>query len=140
MELFQKFGEVANKTCKKTSENTNRFATITKLKWQMNDYKSKISKLYEDLGKVVYEDRIREKMEDTEERINEKCIEIDELAKKIEENRKKILKLNNKKQCQNCYTEICDGFNYCPVCGKKQDEGIPNEEMDNNSEDTKIED
>lgn len=120
MEFFQKLGNVANKTCKYTTQQTNRLATITKLKWKMNEYKSKIEDLYEELGKIVYENNVREEMNDFEDRLNEHCKQIDELATKIETCRRKILRLNNKKQCANCYTEIYSVFNYCPNCGESQ--------------------
>lgn len=120
MEFFEKLGKVANKTCKYTTGQTNRLATITKLKWKMSEYKSKIDDLYEELGKIVCENNVREEMDDYEERKDKHCKEIDELATKIESCRKKILKLNNKKQCPKCYTEIYEVFKYCPNCGESQ--------------------
>lgn len=120
MEFFEKLGDVANKTCKYTTQQTNRLAMIAKLKWKMNDYKCKIDDLYEELGKTVYENNVRENMQDFEEIKEEQCKQIDELASKIESCRKKILKLNNKRQCENCYTEIYSAYNYCPNCGESQ--------------------
>ena len=101
MEFFEKLGDVANKTCKYTTQHTNRLAAITKLKWKMSDYKCRIDDLYEELGKIEYENNVRENMEDYEEQRRDKCNKIDELASKIETCRKKILRLNNKRQCQN---------------------------------------
>lgn len=120
MEFFEKLGNVANKTCKYTTQQTNRLAMIAKLKWKMNNYKCKIDDLYEELGKTVYENNVRENMKDFEEIKEEQCKQIDELASKIELCRKKILKLNNKRQCENCYTEIYSAYNYCPNCGESQ--------------------
>lgn len=137
MEFFEKLGDVANKTCKYTTQHTNRLAAITKLKWKMSDYKCRIDDLYEELGKIEYENNVRENMEDYEEQRRDKCNKIDELASKIETCRKKILRLNNKRQCQNCYTEIYSAFNYCPNCGVAQNETAKNKEENDkrNSED-----
>ncbi len=134
MEFFQKLGNVANKTCKYTTQQTNRLATITKLKWKMNEYKTKIEDLYEELGKIVYENNVREEMNDYQERLNEHCKQIDELATKIETCRRKILKLNNKKQCPNCYTEIYSVFNYCPNCGESQNSILKTKSEEENDE------
>ncbi len=142
MEFFEKLGNVANKTCKYTTQQTNRLATITKLKWKMSDCKAKINDLYTELGKIVYENNVREEMDDFEDRKNEHCKKIDKLADEIEEYRKKILKLNNRRQCPKCYTEIYTVFNYCPNCGEAQsndDKGkdTANNEPDKNDENEK---
>ena len=137
MEFFEKLGNVANKTCKYTTQQTNRLASITKLKWKMSDYKTRINDLYAELGKIVYENNVREEMDDFEDRKKEHCKKIDKLADEIEECRKKILELNNKKQCPNCYSEIYVEFNYCPNCGKVVNNASENseEQQDTNKND-----
>lgn len=138
MEFFEKLGDVANKTCKYTTQQTSRLATIAKLKWKMSDYKCRIDDLYEELGKIEYENNVRENMEDYEEQRKDKCNKIDELASKIETCRRKILKLNNKRQCQNCYTEIYSAFNYCPNCGESQNAILKTKEENSNRYDEDI--
>ena len=130
MEFFEKLRDVTNKTYKSTTQHTNRLAAIAKLKWKMSDYKCRIDDLYEELGKIEYENNVRENMEDYEEQRRDKCNKIDELASKIETCRKKILRLNNKRQCQNCYTEIYSAFNYCPNCGEVQNTTLKNKQED----------
>jgi len=41
------------------------------------------------------------------------------LSKEIEEARKEILRLNNKRQCPGCYAEIEKEAAYCSKCGQK---------------------
>ena len=45
---------------KKTTEATSKITKETKLKLKMNENKGKISDLYEEIGKKVYEKHIRE--------------------------------------------------------------------------------
>ena len=45
---------------KKTSETTSKIAKETKLKMKINENKGKVSDLYEEIGKKVYEKHVRE--------------------------------------------------------------------------------
>lgn len=104
---------------KKTSEATNKITKETKLKLKINENKNKITDLYEEIGKKVYEKHTREENISIKEDLEEECSKIDELSKEIEEARKEILKLNNKKQCSNCYAEIEKDAVFCSKCGQK---------------------
>lgn len=104
---------------KKTSEATNKITKETKLKLKINENKNKIADLYEEIGKKVYEKHTREENISIKEELEEECSKIDELSKEIEEARKEILKLNNKKQCSNCYAEIEKDAVFCSKCGQK---------------------
>ena len=122
MEFFDKLGKKASKTYKEATEKTNKFAKETKLKIAMNDNKSKIEDIYEEIGRKVYEKHVRDADVDISELIQEDCSRIDVLADEIEIARKEILSLKDKKQCPNCSYEIDLDYHYCPNCGKKQDE------------------
>ena len=95
---------------KKTSEATSKIAKETKLKMKINENKGKIKELYEEIGKKVYEKHVRE------------CAKLDGLCKEIEEARKEILTLNQKKVCSKCYAEIEKEAQFCPKCGERQTE------------------
>lgn len=111
-----------NEFTKKTTEATAKITREAKLKIKINEDKAKIKELYEKIGKKVYENHIRDDSVDIEEFIKENCINLDELSKSIEESRKEILILNNKKMCSNCFTEIEKDFKFCNECGEKQAE------------------
>lgn len=104
---------------KKTSEATNKITKETKLKLKINENKNKITDIYEEIGKKVYEKHTREENISIKEDLETECSKIDELSKEIEEARKEILKLNNKKQCSNCYAEVEKDAVYCSKCGQK---------------------
>lgn len=108
-----------NEIGKKTSEATSKIAKETKLKFKINDNKNKISDIYEEIGKKVYEKHVREENITIKEELQEECSKIDELSKEIEVARKEILRLNNKRQCLECYAEIEKDAVYCSKCGQK---------------------
>lgn len=105
---------------KKTTETTSKIAREAKLKMKINENKGRINKLYETIGKTVYEDYIREENINIKELIKNDCLNIDKLSKEIDEARKEILILNNKKMCKKCYAEIESDDMFCPKCGQKQ--------------------
>lgn len=104
----------------KASETTSKIKNETKLKMKINENKGKITDLYEEIGKKVYEKHLREENINISEELNEECAKLDVLAKEIEEARLEILKLNKKKICSNCSTEIDTSAQFCSKCGQKQ--------------------
>lgn len=108
-----------NEIGKKTSEATSKITKETKLKLKINENKNKITDIYEEIGKKVYEKHVREENISIKEELQEECSKIDELSKEIEIARKEILKLNNKRQCPKCYAEIEKEAVFCSKCGQK---------------------
>lgn len=104
---------------KKTSEATNKITKETKLKLKINENKNKITDLYEEIGKKVYEKHTRNENISIKEELEEECSKIDALSNEIEEARKEIMQLNNKKQCPKCYAEIEKDAAFCSKCGEK---------------------
>lgn len=107
---------------KKTSETTNKIARETKLKMKINENKGKINDIYKEIGEKVYSKHVREENVDIKSDLAEECSKLDALSKEIEDARLEILKLNQKKLCQNCSAEIESNAQFCPKCGKKQQE------------------
>ena len=107
---------------RKTSETTGKIERETKLKMKINENKGKITDIYEEIGKKVYEKHVREENIDIKADLEEECKKLDELSKEIEEARIEILKLNQKKLCSKCSAEIENGALFCPKCGEKQEQ------------------
>lgn len=107
---------------KKTTETTAKIATEAKLKIEIAENKEKIKDLYIELGRKIYENHVREEDLNIHEFISDDCSKIDEISKQIEEARREILVLNNKKMCKKCYAEIETTYLFCPECGEKQKE------------------
>lgn len=115
---------------RKTSETTGKIARETKLKMKINENKGKITDIYEEIGKKVYEKHVREENIDIKADLEEECKKLDELSKEIEEARIEILKLNQKKLCSKCSAEIENGALFCPKCGEKQEQEPTKKEED----------
>lgn len=124
MEILDKLGKKASQTYKYTTEKTSKLAKEAKLKMAINENKSKIEELYEEIGKKVYMHHVNDKDVDIdlESIVEEYCIQIDDVCDVIEDERKELLSLKDKKQCPNCFDEIEICCNYCPNCGFKQKE------------------
>lgn len=120
MEFFNRLGDIANKTYQKTSKKTGEIAKEAKIKMKMNENKSKINDLYEEIGKIVYQKYINKEEIKIEEDLNTYCNQIDELSKEIEKCQEEVLSLKNKRICENCYAEIELSSKYCPHCGFEQ--------------------
>lgn len=129
MEFLDKLGNIANETYKFTTEKTSKIAKETKLKMQMNEKKSDIREIYEEIGKLVYKKHCKELETDIEEEIKVQIEKIDQLSNKIEDIRMQLLNLKDKKQCLNCFAQIEINANYCQNCGSKQNENIQKEEI-----------
>jgi len=122
MKFFNKLGNIANKTYKTASKKTGELAQEAKTKFKMNENKSKINDLYEEIGKIVYQKHIHGEEVKIGEDLNAYCKQIDELSKEIEKYQEEVLALKNKRICENCYTEIELQAKYCPHCGFEQEE------------------
>ena len=140
MEFFDKLGKKASEAYKMTADKTGKIAKETKMKLKISELKSQINDIYEEIGKKVYENHVREEISITNE-IEEKCTEIDALSDEIESLLKQCLELKDKKQCPKCYAEIEKNVKFCPNCGEKQTEEPPKEvEILEDLENSEVED
>ena len=121
MEFFDKLGKKASEAYKVTADKTGKLAKEAKLRMKMGELKSEINKIYEDIGKKIYENHVLEEKEDISNQIEEQCTKIDCLSDEIESILKQCLELKDKRQCPNCYAEIEKDVKFCPECGAKQD-------------------
>jgi len=120
MDFFDKLGKKASETYKYTTEKTSKLAKEAKLKMAMNENKAKIEDIYCEIGKKVYRHHVNEETVDLDKVLEEYCIQIDQICDEVDDQRREILSLKDKKQCANCYDEIASECNYCPNCGFEQ--------------------
>lgn len=107
---------------KKTTETTAKIATEAKLKIEIAENKERIKEFYEELGRKVYENHIREENININDLISKDCSKIDSLSEQIANARNQILELNNKKMCKKCFAEIETSSIFCSQCGERQTE------------------
>lgn len=134
MEIFDKIGEVASQTYKYTAEKADKIARETKLRMKMNENKSKIETLYNEIGEAVYRRHISASKENFDEEINNACEEIDKISKEIEQQNNELLNLKDRKQCPNCHEKIDKEAKYCSNCGMEQNQEPKETEKEVNNE------
>ena len=122
MEFFDKLSKKASDTYKGAAEKTGKLAKETKLKIKINDNKSKIKVLYQEIGKKVYQKHIDEQEICIKKDLEEECAKIDILANEIDSYHKEILGLSDQKSCINCKEPIDIKAKFCPNCGTEQPE------------------
>ncbi|MBR3133298.1 MAG: zinc ribbon domain-containing protein [Clostridia bacterium] len=119
MGFFDDISKKMNDTKKNIVATTEKIEKESKLKRDTSNNKQLIEKSYNEIGQKVYE--AKGNTAEISDFINAKIEYIDSLLKKNEENRIEILKLNNKRICSNCSSEMAADAAFCPACGKEQE-------------------
>lgn len=92
--------------------------SVQKQKYDVSSLENKLSKDYETLGRLCFEE-----MKNGAFAENEAFLSVAEVIKtkteQIEELKKEILKAKNKKRCPKCNAAIDKEAVYCNVCGEK---------------------
>ena len=120
MGFFDNLGKKASSVYDATAEKTTKLAKEAKLRMKINENKSDINDLYKEIGRKVYEKHVREENIEIKTELEEECTKIDVLSAEIETCLKSILELKDRKQCEQCHTEIDLNNDFCPKCGAKQ--------------------
>ena len=123
MDFFSKITKKAKETYKEASQKTGELAKEAKLRMKMNENKSTINTLYQEIGKKVYEKHSNsETIDIKKEDLEEECTKIDILSAEIESCLKQIRELKDKKQCPKCFKEIELSAKFCNYCGAEQED------------------
>ncbi len=122
MEFFDKLTKKASETYKGAAEITAKIAKEAKLKIKINDNKSKINNVYQEIGKKVYQKHVSSEDLCIKKDLEEECSKIDILCEEIEAYNSAILELSNEKACAECGEKMPIKSHYCPNCGKEQPE------------------
>ena len=120
MEFFDKLTKKATETYKGAAEKTSKIAKEAKLKIKINENKSKINDLYEEMGKKVYQKHTSNEDLCIKKDLEEECAKIDILSVEIEKYHKEILELSDLKSCVKCSEPIEKTAKFCPKCGEEQ--------------------
>lgn len=122
MGFFDDLTKKASETYKNTAEKTNKLTKEMKLKSLINEDKTRIERLYIEIGRKVYEKHVREENIDIKNELKEQCSKIDAYAKEIEDMRMEILELKDLRLCRKCAAEVPVSAKFCPKCGASQEE------------------
>ena len=126
MEFFDKLTKKASEKYKGADEITAKIAREAKLKFKINENKSKINNIYQEIGKKVYQKHVSSEDICIKKDLEEECSKIDILCEEIEAYNSEILELSNEKACSECGEKMPIKSHYCPNCGAEQPE-IPEE-------------
>ena len=128
MEFFDKITKKATETYKGAAEKTGKIAKEAKLKLKINENKSKINDLYQEIGKKVYQKHTANEELCIKKDLEEECAKIDILSSEIETYKKEILNLSDVKVCVNCKEPMDKDARFCPKCGTEQPEEVTEEQ------------
>lgn len=120
MEFFDKLTKKATETYKGAAEKTGKIAKEAKLKIKINDNKSKINNIYQEIGKKVYQKHTANEELNIKKDLEEECAQIDILTAEIETYHQEILSLSDVKSCIKCKEPMDKEAKYCPKCGAEQ--------------------
>ena len=120
MEFFDKLTKKASETYKGAAEKTGKIAKEAKLKLKINENKSKINDLYEEIGRKVYQKHAETGEVCIKKDLEEECAKIDILSAEIAKYHKEILELSDLKTCIKCKEPMDKNAKFCPKCGEKQ--------------------
>ncbi len=121
MDFFSKLSKKASETAKGVGDKTSKIAKEAKLRMKMNENKSEINSLYQEIGKKVYEKHKLSEEINIKIDLEEECTKIDVLSSEIETCLNQIRELKDKKQCPKCFNEIDLDAKFCNHCGAKQE-------------------
>lgn len=127
MDFFDKLTKKAKQTYEGASKKTGELAKEAKLRMKMNENKSEINSLYQEIGKKVYEKHTLSEEINIKIDLEEECTKIDILSSEIETCLNQIRELKDKKQCPKCFNEIDLNAKFCNHCGAKQEDIVAHE-------------
>jgi len=125
MGFFDQLSKKASETMQGAKDKTNKISTEMKLKSKLSEKKDRINSLYSQIGQEVYVNYTNGS-ELISESISDKCKEIKELNEEMKSINAEILALKNIRVCPHCGAQVEANSEFCPKCGKKQDEAVEN--------------
>ncbi len=118
MSMFKNVTDKVSGTAKAAAQKSGEVVQITKLNRNISLDEEKIEKIFNELGKGLFE--LYSSGEEINETFIEKCETIKALKDNIEEMNHKILELKGLKACPTCGYEMEIEAVYCSKCGTKQ--------------------
>ncbi|NLP15318.1 MAG: zinc ribbon domain-containing protein [Clostridium sp.] len=114
-DVTKKVASTAKVAVKKSSD----LVEITKLNINIGAEKDKISKIYTQIGKTVYDSF--EKGEEVPANFKDLCERVLNIKENIKKMERQILQLKNIKICPSCGAELETDVAFCSRCGAKQE-------------------
>jgi ribosomal protein L40E len=113
MDIFNKVGETLSSKGKDVAKKAKDLAELASLRTQITVQENSINHLFQELGKMCYEQH----KAGTEEDITEKCDEIDAAKAELERLKKALMTLKGVHKCPECGATVSESAHYCSKCG-----------------------
>lgn len=117
-DVWEKAGDVAEKTYKTVADKSNKMVEEAKLKIKVSDTEAEITGMLQEIGIKVYE-KYKSGLA-LEKDLAKDCKAIEKLYKDIEKMDIKCLYLKDLRICEACFETIGIENKFCPTCGAKQ--------------------
>ncbi|MDR0947959.1 MAG: hypothetical protein LBM69_00405 [Lachnospiraceae bacterium] len=133
MDIINKAGETITNKGKYVARKAKELAEIASLHTQINIQENSVNRIFQELGKMYYEQNRAGVNAD----IVEKCDEIDAAVTEIERLKKTVMTLKGIRKCTSCGAQTTDhDAVYCAICGEKlpEKEAEKEAEKESNSE------
>lgn len=100
-------------------KKSEQLIEISKINFEISNKEKEIDHIYTELGKKIYRKYDKNKTIDNSN-VEKSCKDIKKIEEEIHNLKKNILKLQRKKICSLCGSEVEKGSIYCDNCGFKQ--------------------
>lgn len=118
MEIWGEISKKLNNAADYTAKETEKLTGIAKISYKLSGAKTKLSGLYQNLGKLKYNElRGNQPEEGAYEAVLQ---QIDDLNAEIAQMETELGVLRNYKFCIACGNKLRGEMVYCPKCGAKQ--------------------
>lgn len=136
MSIFDSIGKKIGETAQAAQKKANETIEITKLNKSISNEEAKIEKIYNEIGRKLYD--LYDQGRDVGEDFEQECEEISIYKDNIKDLKKKIMELKNIRVCPNCGAEISEGTLYCSHCGTRISTAEPEEPIEDEKPDYKV--
>jgi RNA polymerase subunit RPABC4/transcription elongation factor Spt4 len=99
------------------SQKSVELFEIAKVKLDIASEKDKIGNLYEEIGRVIYQDYRKGNLK--EKSVLDKCQLIDEIYYKINRLNRKVMQIKGGTLCKRCGEAVNASQRYCHMCGRE---------------------
>jgi len=117
MSIWDDIGKKVSQGTKILSQKSSEVFEVTKVKLDIAAEKDRINKLYEEIGKAVYENYKAGNPKSPD--VTDKCQLIDEIEYKIKKLNQKTVHLKGGSICRDCGEIVNATQQYCHHCGRK---------------------
>ncbi|MFA7216308.1 MAG: zinc ribbon domain-containing protein [Bacillota bacterium] len=117
MSFWDDLSRKVSQGTKTISQKSGELFEIAKVRLDIASEKDKIGKLYEEIGKSVYQDYKRGNMK--EKQVMDKCQLIDEINYRINRLSRKAMQIKGGTVCKKCGEVVDSSQRYCHMCGRE---------------------